>query len=211
MIRSFRTTALAVTLVATGAFATAAFAGARDGLNSFTTGLKGLNGQFTQQVFDANGKLKETSSGELALSAPRLFRWEYVKPYPQLIVADGSKVWIYDPDLAQVTVRPQGVEEQSNPLAALINPGKLDAMFVVKESGKAGGLEWLTLAPKNEDEASFRSARLGFDNARLARMEVVDMLGQRTEISFSAWKRNPAFAATTFKYTPPKGVDVIGN
>lgn len=211
MIRSLRIAALAATLVATGAFATSAVAGARDGLNGFTTGLKGLNGQFTQKVFDANGKLKENSSGQVALSAPRLFRWEYVKPYPQLIVADGRKVWIYDPDLAQVTVRPQGIEEQSNPLAALINPGKLDAMFVVKENGKAAGLEWLTLAPKNKDEASFRTARLGFDKSRLARMEVVDMLGQRTEISFSNWTRNPKFAASTFKYAPPKGVDVIGN
>lgn len=211
MIRSLRVTSLAATVLVTGMFASTALAGARDELNAFTKGLKGLDGQFTQQVFDANGKLKETASGQLALSAPRLFRWEYVKPYPQLIVADGSKVWIYDEDLEQVTVRPQGVEEQSNPLAALINPAKLDSMFVVKETGEAAGLEWLTLAPKNEEEASFRSARLGFDGARLAKMEVVDALGQRTEIDFRNWKRNPAFAAGTFKYRPPQGVDVIGN
>ncbi|MDQ3288312.1 MAG: outer membrane lipoprotein chaperone LolA [Pseudomonadota bacterium] len=211
MIRSLRITGLAGTLVATSLFASSAMAGARDELNAFTKGLKGLDGQFTQQVFDTNGKLKETASGQLALSAPRLFRWEYVKPYPQLIVADGSKVWIYDEDLEQVTVRPQGVEEQSNPLAALINPGKLDTMFVVQDAGKAAGLEWLTLSPRNEEEASFRSARLGFDGARLARMEVVDALGQRTEIGFSNWKRNPKFAGGTFKYSPPAGVDVIGN
>ncbi|MBA2239360.1 MAG: outer membrane lipoprotein chaperone LolA [Lysobacter sp.] len=211
MIRSLRIASLAATLLATGLFASTAMAGARDELNAFTKGLKGLDGQFTQQVFDANGKLKETASGQLALSAPRLFRWEYVKPYPQLIVADGRKVWIYDEDLEQVTVRPQGVEEQSNPLAALINPEKLDTMFVVKEAGKAAGLEWLTLSPKNEEEASFRSARLGFDGARLARMEVVDALGQRTQIAFNNWKRNPKFAGGTFKYSPPKGVDVIGN
>lgn len=211
MIRPLRIAALAAALIATSSFATTAFAGARDGLESFTKGLKGLNGQFSQQVYDASGKLKETSTGKIALSAPRLFRWEYLKPYPQLIVADGKKVWIYDPDLAQVVVRPQGVEEQSNPLAALINPGRLDAMFIVNESGTADGLEWLTLAPKNEEEASFRSARLGFDDARLARMEVVDALGQRTEISFSGWQRNPSFANGTFKYAPPKGVDVIGN
>ncbi|MCW5581757.1 MAG: outer membrane lipoprotein chaperone LolA, partial [Luteimonas sp.] len=77
-----------------------ALAGARDDLAAFTANLKGLDGQFTQTVFDANGKLKETSSGRVALSAPRLFRWEYVKPYEQLIVADGEKVWVYDPDLS---------------------------------------------------------------------------------------------------------------
>lgn len=186
------------------------FAGARDDLNTFTKGLKGLSGQFSQRVFDPQGKLKESSTGQLALSAPRLFRWEYVKPYPQLIVADGKKVWVYDPDLQQATVRAQGVEEQNNPLAALIDPTRLDAQFVVKELGADKGLEWLSLAPKQEAEAAFRSARLGFGSAGLVKMQVVDNLGQRTEIEFSGWKRNPAFAADTFRYTPPKGVDVIG-
>jgi len=197
--------------LAVAMFATSAFAGARDDLNAFTKGLKGLDGQFAQQVFDAKGKLKESSSGKVALSAPRLFRWEYVKPYPQLIVADGKTVWVYDPDLQQVTKRPQGAEEQNSPLSALIDPGKLDAQFVVKEGGTADGLDWLLLTPKGDAaEASFRSARLGFAQTGLVKMQVVDALGQRTEISFSGWKRNPAFPASTFHYTPPKGVDVIG-
>ena len=197
--------------LAVAMFATSAFAGARDDLNAFTKGLKGLDGQFAQQVFDAKGKLKESSSGKVALSAPRLFRWEYVKPYPQLIVADGKTVWVYDPDLQQVTKRPQGAEEQNSPLSALIDPGKLDAQFVVKEDGTADGLDWLLLTPKGDvAEASFRSARLGFAQTGLVKMQVVDALGQRTEISFSGWKRNPAFPASTFRYAPPKGVDVIG-
>jgi outer membrane lipoprotein carrier protein len=188
-----------------------AFAGARDGLAAFSKGLKGLDGTFSQQVFDAKGKLKESSSGKVALSAPRLFRWEYVKPYPQLIVADGKTVWVYDPDLQQVTKRPQGAEEQNSPLSALIDPGKLEAQFVVKEGGSASGLDWLVLTPKgNAADASFRSARLGFGKAGLVKMQVIDALGQRTEISFSSWKRNPAFPASTFRYAPPKGVDVIG-
>ena len=203
-------TSMAMALVIT-AFANTAIAGARDDLNAFTKGLKGLDGQFAQQVFDAKGKLKESSSGKVALSAPRLFRWEYVKPYPQLIVADGKTVWVYDPDLQQVTRRPQGVEEQNSPLSALIDPGKLDAQFVVKEDGTSAGLDWLVLAPKgNAGDASFRSARLGFADNALTKMQVVDALGQRTEINFSGWKRNPAFPASTFRYTPPKGVDVIG-
>lgn len=192
------------------AIAGSAFAGARDDLDAFTKGLKGLDGQFTQQVYNSQGKLTETSSGEVQLSVPRLFRWEYVKPYPQVIVADGEKVWIHDPDLAQVTVRPQGVEEQSSPLAALIEPAKLDAMFVVEEAGNAGGLEWLGLTPKKDQETSFERARLGFDNGVLVKMEVVDLIGQRTVIEFRGWERNPGFAVGTFKYTPPKGVDVIG-
>lgn len=191
-------------------FSASAFAGARDDLGAFTRGLKGLDGQFAQQVYDANGKLKETSQGQVALSAPRLFRWEYVKPYPQLIVADGKKVWVFEPDLKQVTVRPQGAEEQNSPLAALIDPTRLDAMFVVMDNGSNGGLNWLSLQPKTDNDASFRSAKLGFNASGLAKMEIVDALGQKTEISFSGWKRNPSFPATTFKYAPAKGVDVIG-
>jgi outer membrane lipoprotein carrier protein len=188
-----------------------AFAGARDDLKSFASGLRGLDGQFTQQVYDAKGKLKETSSGRVAMSAPRLFRWEYAKPYPQLIVADGKKVWVYDPDLQQVTVRDQGSEEQNSPLSALIDPGKLDQQFNVKESGASDGLEWLVLTPKREGDASFQSARLGFGKGGLSRMEVLDAVGQNTRISFSGWKRNPSFGGGTFKYTPGKGVDIVGD
>lgn len=186
------------------------FAGARDELKSFTTGLKGLDGQFTQQVYDASGKRKETSSGRVSISVPRLFRWEYTKPYPQLIVADGRKVWVYDPDLQQASVREQGIEEQNSPLSALIDPGKLDQQFNVAESGSVDGLHWLTLTPKNSGDASFQSARLGFDGKGLRRMEVVDAVDQRTRIDFSGWKRNPTFSGGTFQYVPARGVDVIG-
>ena len=208
MIRLAHTVLAAV--VGSALFATTALAGARDDLKAFTKGLKGLDGQFTQQVFDPQGKLKESSSGNLAVSAPRLFRWEYLKPYPQLIVADGKKVWVYDPDLQQVSVRPQGAEEQNSPLAILVDPSRLDAQFVVKEAGSAGGLTWLSLAPKAGNDAGLRSARLGFDKTGLARMHFVDARGQRTEIRFNGWRRNPSFAAGTFKYTKPKGVDLIG-
>lgn len=201
---------IGMSLVLTTLLAGPAVAGGRDDLNAFTKGLKGLDGQFTQQVFDAQGKLKEASSGKVAVSAPRLFRWEYVKPYPQLIVADGKKVWVYDPDLQQVSVRPQGAEEQNSPLAVLVDPSKLDKQFVVKDAGASGGLNWLSLAPKAGNDAGLRSARLGFGKMGLAKMHFVDARGQRTEISFSSWKRNPAFRAGTFKYTKPKGVDLIG-
>lgn len=187
----------------------AATAGARDDLNAFTKGLKGLDGQFTQQVFDARGKQKESASGRVAVSAPRLFRWEYVKPYPQLIVADGTSVWVYDPDLKQASRRPQGVEEANSPLAILLDPSRLDRDFSVREAGSSEGLSWLQLTPK-QAEAGFKTAKLGFGKAGLAKMEYVDALGQRTQIAFGAWKRNPAFAKGTFVYVPAKGVDVIG-
>ncbi|WP_372013646.1 outer membrane lipoprotein chaperone LolA [Pseudoxanthomonas sp. 10H] len=192
-------------------FAGSAFAGARDELARFTTGLKGLEGQFNQQVFDANGRAKESSSGKVAVAAPRQFRWEYVKPFAQLIVADGQKVWVYEPDLQQATVRPQGEEERNSPLVALFDPARLDRQFDVSEEAAASdGLQWLTLTPKVDAEANFQMARLGFGPQGLARMQVLDLVGQKTEIRFDGWKRNPAFAAGTFKFAPGKDVDVVG-
>lgn len=188
----------------------AAHAGARETLDAFTKGLKGLDGQFTQQVFDARGKQKERSSGRVALSAPRLFRWEYVKPYPQLIVADGKTVWVHDPDLQQVSKRPQGDEEASSPLTILTDPKRLDRDFIVAEAAAKDGLQWLDVKPRKAGDAAFRSAQLGFGKTGLAKMHFVDALGQRTEITFAGWKRNPTFAHGTFVYVPAKGVDVIG-
>ncbi|MBW3550107.1 MAG: outer membrane lipoprotein chaperone LolA [Proteobacteria bacterium] len=205
MIRIARYAALAAAL-----FATSAFAGAREDLDAFTQGLKGLEGQFTQRVYDRNGKLKEASSGQVALSVPDRFRWEYVTPYPQLIVADGETVWVHDPDLEQATRRPQGAEEQTSPLSALIDPSRLDAQFQVEELASADGIAWLLLAPKAGSEASFRTARLGFAEGALVEMQLVDAIGQRTQISFSDWQRNPRFDGSTFSYTPAAGIDVIG-
>ncbi len=202
---------IAIAALALAFAAPAPAAEARARLDAFTTGLKGLDGGFTQRVFDADGRLTEESSGRVALSQPRQFRWEYVKPFPQLIVADGDQVWIYDPDLEQVTVRRQSHEEQQSPLAALIDPGELDRQFKVSEGGSAQGLDWLVLEPKRSDDAQFRRARLGFGSDGLKRMEIEDALGQRTEIAYDGWRRNPAFAAGMFEYTPPAGVEVVGD
>ena len=190
--------------------ATTVSAGGRDELAKFTAGLKGLDGQFTQQVFDANGRPKETSSGRVALSAPHLFRWEYRKPYEQLIVADGQRVWVYDPDLQQVTRRAQGAEEQNSPLAALVDPAKLERDYRLRDAGSEGGLAWLDVSPRKADDNGFKSAKLGFGANGLATMQVIDALGQKTRIDFSGWKRNPSFPAGTFRFVPAKGIDVVG-
>lgn len=212
MQTTFRRHLVAATLVCASAMSASAWAGARDELNRFTQGLKGLDGQFSQQVVDKNGRVKENTSGRVALSAPRLFRWEYQKPHVQLIVADGKTVWVYEPDLEQVTKRPQGAEEQNSPLTALINPALLDKQYdVSEEAAPRDGLQWLSLSPKRETETAFQYAALGFDGQGLARMEVLDAVGQRTVIRFTGWKRNPGFAAGTFSFTPPKGTDVIGD
>lgn len=202
--------ALAIGLFSFAA-AGSAWAGARDELKSFTSGLRGLDGQFSQQVHDSRGKVKETTSGRVALSAPRLFRWEYQRPHEQLIIADGAKVWMYEPDLQQATVRAQGKEEQNSPLTALINPALLEQQYDLSEEATVrDGLQWLSLTPKRETEASFQYAALGFGTQGLARMEITDAVGQRTVITFSGWKRNPSFANGTFSFSPPAGTDVIG-
>lgn len=190
--------------------ATAAAAEPRAVLDAFTRDLEGLDGRFAQHVFDANGQLTEETRGRVALSAPRQFRWEYEAPFPQLIVADGDHVWVYDPDLEQAQVRKQSHEEQQSPLAALIDPDELERQFVVTPGEDTEGLDWIVLTPRDADDAQVASARLAFSAAGLERMVMADALGQRTEIVFSGWSRNPAFAPDTFRFVPPEGVDVIG-
>jgi outer membrane lipoprotein carrier protein len=190
---------------------TLVMASGRDQLASFTKDLKGLDGHFEQRVYDPNGRQTETASGSVRLSAPRQFRWEYQPPSAQLIVADGDRIWIYDPDLEQVTVRNQSSEEQASPLAVLIDPGELDRQFKVTEAGNAIGLEWLELLPRKPDDAPFLKARLGFGPQGLARVEMNDALGQRTVLEFTDWSRNPRFAKDLFRFVPPPGVDVVGN
>lgn len=186
------------------------WAGAGARLEAATRGLKGLQGEFVQRVYDGDGKLSEESRGTVALAAPRQFRWEYRQPFPQQIVADGDHVWIYDPDLEQVTVRKQSLEEQGSPLAALIDPDELRRQFDLAEGGERDGLDWLVLTPRQAEGSQFEKVWLGLDEAGLRRMRMQDTQGQRTEIEFAGWQRNPQFPAGTFRFVPPPGVDVVG-
>jgi outer membrane lipoprotein carrier protein len=188
----------------------AAASAGREAISRFTADLRSLDGRFVQQVFDAQGGTGERSEGRISLKAPRQFRWEYQQPYPQLIVADGDHLWLYDPDLEQVTVRVQSYEEQSSPLAALIDPGELDRQFIVGEGGQGEGLTWVDLKARKPEDSAVQSAKLGFNASGLARMVFEDQLGQRTEVSFSQWTRNGALPADLFRFTPPEGVDVVG-
>jgi outer membrane lipoprotein carrier protein len=183
---------------------------ARSQLDRFSRGLNAVSGSFEQQVYNARGGKGKTTQGTLALKAPRQFRWDTTAPYKQLIVADGEKVWIYDTDLEQVTVRAQGTEEAHSPLTVLTDLSQLDRDFATSEQGERDGLTWLRLKSKDK-EPQFAYADLGFDATGLARMQFEDTLGDKTEIRFSDWKRNPQLAGDAFKFTPPKGVDVIGD
>jgi outer membrane lipoprotein carrier protein len=183
---------------------------ARSHMQAFSKELKSVTADFSQSVTDANAHRGDASRGTMALQAPRQFRWETKAPYQQTIVADGQRVWVYEPDLEQVSVRSQSSEEAHSPLTVLTDLGQLDTQFTATESGERDGLVWLKLVSKAKDP-EFEYAELGFSATTLDRMLFKDQLGNTTEIRFSNWKRNPALAASTFQFTPPKGVDVIGN
>jgi outer membrane lipoprotein carrier protein len=188
-----------------------AHAGARQQMMAFTRNLQGLSSPFVQTVYNSAGKVSDKSTGVVKLKAPRQFRWQTLKPYPQTIVADGNHIWIYDPDMEQVTVRSQSAEESNSPLAVLIDSSEMERQFKLTEAATSNGLEWLLLTPKRPDDAPFEKAMLGFSPLGLVRMELYDGLGQRTVISFTQWQRNPKFSRTDFAFTPPKGADVIGD
>ena len=180
----------------------------RDQLEAFSKNLVTVSAQFSQDSLDSDGRRLETSSGTLALHAPRQFRWEYTEPFPQLIVADGLNVWIYDEDLEQVTVRAQSLEEAQSPLTVLTDLAQLDRDFVVGEANQ-GGVPWLILKAKGKDPA-FKEVRIAFGESSPSRMELIDLLGNQTVWTFSDWQRNPQLAAETFTFEPADGVEVVG-
>jgi len=196
--------------LALAGLAHAATGPARQRLNAFATDLHSLKGHFTQTLTDASGQAAKTSSGTLALEAPREFRWDTLQPYKQTIVADGSRVWLYDPELEQVTVRVQSTEEAHSPLTVITDLKQLDRDFNVAEKGERDGVAWLRLTSKAKDP-QFGYADLGFDAQGLRRMVFQDQLGAITDIRFSDWQRNVELPASTFNFTPPPDADVIGD
>jgi len=164
---------------------------------------------FEQQVFDARQALIQTATGHFAFERPGRFRWVYVTPMRQLIVGDGARVWIYDEDLAQVTVRRLASALGSTP-AALIS-GSTDVMqaFVFSELGLRNGLEWLEAKPRDA-ESGFDRIRLGMSAVGVEAMELVDHFGQTTRLRFSNVERNPVLDPGRFRFTPPPGTDVLG-
>jgi outer membrane lipoprotein carrier protein len=183
---------------------------ARAKLNTFAHDLHSLTGGFTQTLTDPTGKAHPASNGTLALEAPRQFRWETVAPYKQTIVADGSRVWVYDPELEQVTVSVQSTEETHSPLTVLTDIKQLDRNFKVAEQGEHDGLLWLRLT-STAGSPQFEYADLGFDADGLARMVFRDQLNATTDIRFSRWQRNANIPSSTFDFVPPAGTDVVGD
>ena len=191
------------------ALTSAAHAGGVDRLKAFIAGAKTAEADFTQTVADKSGRVTQQASGKMAFARPGKFRWDYSAPYEQVIVGDGDKLWLYDTDLNQVTVKPLGDVIAGTPAALLAGDNAIEKYFSLKDAGERDGLEWLEATPKNKD-TTFQRIRMGFKGDVLMQMELYDFFGQRTTLKLSHIVRNPAIAPSRFKFTPPKGADVIG-
>jgi outer membrane lipoprotein carrier protein len=200
--------AFAAALLATIACVQPVQAAALPKFNAFSQSASGL-ADFEQTVYDRAQKVVQKSKGRFAFARPGKFRWTYDKP-AQTIVGDGAKVWIYDADLNQVTVRKFDKASSSTPASLLTGEGKIDALFDVAEQGVQDGIEWLEAKPKKPD-TGFDRIRIGFAGDTLAAMELFDQFGTRTLLQFSNLRRNAAPDAALFRFTPPKGADVLSD
>ena len=179
-------------------------------VESFLQGLDGLQAQFKQTLTDRNGQPTEEASGTLAISRPDRFRWDYREPYNQVIVSDGARIWIYDSDLEQVTVRKLDETLSATPAMLLSGRSNLADNFNVTQSTQEGPVQWVRMEPRRDD-TDFRWVRLGFEGAVLKYMQLADKLGQTTSLEFSKVERNPPLDPSRFTFTVPPGADVIGD
>ena len=184
------------------------FASGLDDFLAFNSSSKSASGRFEQQVFDRGGKVVEKASGTFAFQRPGKFRWVYEKPHKQLLVGDGAKLWIHDPDLNQVTVKKIGAAISSTPAALLAGKDDITTLFTLRDAGTADGLSWVEATPKAQD-TGFERVRLGLQGKTLAAMELHDQLGGRTMLRFTELKSNAPVTADSFRFTPPKGADVL--
>lgn len=182
---------------------------AREQLQRFGQGLESATTSFRQVVTGPNGEKSQSAQGRLEMQAPGRFRWEYTAPDPQLIIADGRRITIYEPDLKQVTIKPQRALNQDNPLSAISRPELLERYYAVSDLPPKQGLSWLQLLPKDRESSPFDKAWLGFDAVGLRSMRLFDNLGQVSEFTFGTWQRNVNINPKRFEFKAPKGVDVV--
>ncbi len=178
-------------------------------LRNFYNHTDAMRAQFHQVVTDAQGRKEQEVEGTMQLQRPNKFRWDYKKPYEQQIISDGKKVFLYDVDLAQVTARDLSQALGSSPAAMLAGGENVEKNFMLKNAVRKDGLDWVLALPKNKD-SGFERVLLAFDGDKLQKMELYDSFNHITAISFSEIERNPKLKGSTFLFTAPKGVDVVG-
>ena len=177
----------------------------RDFFNNSTT----MRAQFNQVVNDNQGRKIQEVNGTMQLQRPNKFRWDYKKPYEQQIVSDGKQVFLYDTELQQVTIRELSKSLGSSPAALLAGGEAVEKNFVLKNANRKDGLTWVLALPKDKD-SGFDRVLLGFKAEKLRKMELYDSFNHITNITFDEVEQNPALQDATFLFTPPKGVDVVG-
>jgi len=180
-----------------------------DQLHAFLEGTQSAQGSFRQNVVNKHRRTTQATSGTFAFQRPGKFRWTYEKPFDQLIVGDGEKVWVFDRDLNQLIVLKLDAALVATPAALLAGDNALEKNFTLVAGGVADGIEYVDATPKTS-ESQFTRIRLGFVDNLPRRMELTDAFGQSTELTFSDVRRNPKVPADTFMFSPPKGADVVG-
>jgi len=195
------------------AFAPLAQAGALEQFKAFVAGTKSARGEFDQRIVKvAKGAavMSKPSSGTFIFARPGKFIWQYQKPYQQLLQADGDKLYVYDKDLNQVTIRKLGDALGQSPAAILFGSNDLEKNFTLKEGGLRDGLEWLQATPRARD-SSFQQIGIGLRNGTPEAMELRDAFGQISVLTFKKFEKNPVLAADQFIFVTPKGADVFNN
>ncbi|UGQ47935.1 outer membrane lipoprotein chaperone LolA [Massilia endophytica] len=194
-------------------FSAGAHAAALEQFKAFVAGTKAAKGEFTQKqikMVDGVSKVSQPASGTFQFARPGKFIWSYLKPYEQVLQADGDKLYIYDKDLNQVTVKKLGDALGSSPAAILFGSNDLEKNFTLSEAGSRDGLEWLKAVPKTKD-SSFEQITIGLRNGQPEAMELKDNFGQTSVLAFQKFEKNPALNAAAFKFVMPKGADILNN
>ena len=189
---------------------TAAHAAATDKLKIFVAATHSAQANFSQELLDKTGKRIQFVTGTMQFERPGKFRWEYLKPYEQIIVGDGKKFWLYDVDLNQVTVKKLDAALGNSPAALLSGNNEIERGFDLRDLGMRDELDWLQAVPKSS-ETSFGKILMAFNaKSELVVMELYDSFGHRTLLHFSEIKNNPSLSPQRFKFVPPQGADVLG-
>jgi len=178
-------------------------------LQDFFAATRSMRAEFHQVVLDRDGRKLQEVTGTMQLQRPGKFRWDYRKPYVQLIVGDGERVWLYDPDLAQVTVRSLDRALGSTPAALLAGSDDIGSHFELSEVAGQNRVQWISAIPKARD-SGFDKVMLGFVGDKLTTMQVQDSFGQVTMIDFTKVETNPALPPASFRFIVPAGTDVLG-
>jgi outer membrane lipoprotein carrier protein len=179
-------------------------------LQAFLQASRSLTADFKQVLINESGVPYQTSYGVFYLQRPGKFRWDYLKPFQQQIVSTSGKVWFYDADLEQVTIKKLDESVGSTPALLLSGEISLDANFTMESQGVDGEMQWIKLSPKNK-ESSFKYILIGLNKGSLGGMELSDNFGQLTRIYFSNVLLNPPIKPTVFEFKAPKGADVFSD